>query len=429
MTPPRPAPRTKAVLALVLLALLGAACIGAGQWQLRRAHEREALLAAIEAGRRAPARVLDAQHRDGPDWHPASARGRWLNPFTVLLDNRNLKGLPGLWVATPLELQGSPGTAVLVLRGWVARPLPPAALPDLSAAAGPVEVHGTLLHRVPRLFDLGSLTGRPDAALPAPFPPADGQPPRLQNLPLDTLEPFLDARVLSEERNRVLELIDRRVTERVPAAYLTNEAWLRGHRFYVDARVIVPRSPIAELLDEGLSPWVQDPQAVDSVLDMCTGSGCLAILAALAFPHAQVDAVDVSSDALEVARRNVDDYGLGDRLALHQSNLFDALPERQYDVIVCNPPYVNSGSMDVLPQEYRHEPHLALAGGADGMDLVRRILQAAPRYLSENGVLVLEIGHERDFFEAAFPELSPVWLDTAEASDQLLLLTREQLTT
>ena len=249
------------------------------------------------------------------------------------------------------------------------------------------------------------------------------------HLPLDTLEPFLDARVLSEERNRVLELIDRRVTERVPAAYLTNEAWLRGHRFYVDARVIVPRSPIAELLDEGLSPWVQDAQAVDSVLDMCTGSGCLAILSALAFPYAQVDAVDVSPDALEVARRNVDDYGLGDRLALHQSDLFDSLPERQYDVIVCNPPYVNSGSMDVLPQEYRHEPHLARAGGADGMDLVRRILQAAPRYLSENGVLVLEIGHERDFFEAAFPELSPVWLDTEEASDQLLLLTREQLTT
>ncbi|WP_241069528.1 50S ribosomal protein L3 N(5)-glutamine methyltransferase [Achromobacter insuavis] len=249
------------------------------------------------------------------------------------------------------------------------------------------------------------------------------------HLPLDTLEPFLDARVLSEERNRVLELIDRRVTERVPAAYLTNEAWLRGHRFYVDARVIVPRSPIAELLDEGLSPWVQDAQAVDSVLDMCTGSGCLAILSALAFPYAQVDAVDVSPDALEVARRNVDDYGLGDRLALHQSDLFDSLPERQYDVIVCNPPYVNSGSMDVLPQEYRHEPHLALAGGADGMDLVRRILQAAPRYLSENGVLVLEIGHERDFFEAACPELSPVWLDTEEASDQLLLLTREQLTT
>jgi ribosomal protein L3 glutamine methyltransferase len=218
------------------------------------------------------------------------------------------------------------------------------------------------------------------------------------------------------------------VTERVPAAYLTNEAWLRGHRFYVDKRVIVPRSPIAELLDQGLSPWVQDALAVENVLDMCTGSGCLAILSALAFPYAHVDAVDVSADALEVARRNVDDYGLQDRLDLHESNLFDSLPARQYDVIICNPPYVNSGSMDVLPQEYRHEPHLALAGGEDGMDLVRRILAAAPQYLTQDGVIVLEIGHERDFFEAAFPQLSPVWLDTEEASDQLLLLTREQLT-
>lgn len=248
------------------------------------------------------------------------------------------------------------------------------------------------------------------------------------HLPLDTLDPFLDARVLGEERDRVLDLIDRRVTERVPAAYLTNEAWLRGHRFYVDERVIVPRSPIAELLDEGLSPWVQDPLAVENVLDMCTGSGCLAILSALAFPHAHVDAVDVSPDALDVARRNVDDYGLADRLDLHESNLFDSLPARQYDVIVCNPPYVNSGSMSALPQEYRHEPELALAGGGDGMDLVRRILEAAPRFLSQEGVLVLEIGHERDFFDAAFPQLSPVWLDTEAASDQLLLLTREQLT-
>lgn len=247
------------------------------------------------------------------------------------------------------------------------------------------------------------------------------------HLPLDTLEPFLDARVLGEERDRVLDLIDRRVTERVPAAYLTNEAWLRGHHFYVDERVIVPRSPIAELLDEGLSPWVQDPLAVERVLDMCTGSGCLAILSALAFPYAHVDAVDLSPDALDVARRNVADYGLADRLDLHESNLFDNLPARQYDVIVCNPPYVNSGSMDALPEEYLHEPQLALAGGDDGMDLVRRILEAAPRFLAPEGVLVLEIGHERDFFEAAFPQLSPVWLDTEAASDQLLLLTREQL--
>lgn len=247
------------------------------------------------------------------------------------------------------------------------------------------------------------------------------------HLPPDTLDPFLDARVTANERTRVLELIDRRVTERLPAAYLTHEAWLRGHRFYVDQRVIVPRSPIAELLDQGLSPWVRNPVEVTRALDMCTGSGCLAILTALAFPNAAVDAVDVSTDALEVARRNVDEYGLQDRLALHHSNLFDALPAAAYDVIVCNPPYVNSQSMNELPDEYRHEPSLALAGGTDGMDLVRRILQAAPQYLSPEGVLVLEIGHERDHFEAAFPELEPIWLDTEEASDQILLLTREQL--
>lgn len=247
------------------------------------------------------------------------------------------------------------------------------------------------------------------------------------HLPPDTLDPFLDARVTAEERARVLTLIDRRVTERLPAAYLTEEAWLSGHRFYVDSRVIVPRSPISELLDQGLSPWVRDPFSVTRALDMCTGSGCLAILTALAFPSAQVDAVDVSPDALEVARRNVDDYGLQTRLTLHHSNLFDALPSAAYDVIVCNPPYVNSQSMAELPDEYRHEPSLALAGGTDGMDLVRRILQAAPQYLSAEGVLVLEIGHERDFFEAAFPELEPVWLDTENASDQILLLTREQL--
>ncbi|WP_144633444.1 50S ribosomal protein L3 N(5)-glutamine methyltransferase [Bordetella genomosp. 13] len=247
------------------------------------------------------------------------------------------------------------------------------------------------------------------------------------HLPLDTLEPFLDARVLPNERERVLGLIDRRVADRVPAPYLTNEAWLRGHRFYVDARVIVPRSPIAELLETGLSPWVPDAGQVQRALDMCTGSGCLAILAALAFPDAQVDAVDLSPDALEVARRNVADYGLEDRLALYQGDLFDALPACQYDVIVCNPPYVNSDSMDALPPEYRHEPAMALAGGADGMDVVRNILARAPDFLSPQGVLVLEIGHEYENFVDAFPHLDPVWLDSAETSNQILLLTREQL--
>jgi ribosomal protein L3 glutamine methyltransferase len=247
------------------------------------------------------------------------------------------------------------------------------------------------------------------------------------HLPPDTLDPFLDARVLPEERERVLALLDRRVTERMPAPYLTNEAWLRGRRFYVDNRVIVPRSPIAELLDESLSPWVADPEMVQNVLDMCTGSGCLAVLSALAFPFAHVDGVDISASALEVALHNVSAYNLQDRLFLHCSDLFEKLPARQYDVIICNPPYVNRGSMDALPAEYRHEPELALAGGNDGMDLVNRILRDAPRYMTPEGILVLEIGHERANFEAAFPELQPVWLDSATASDQIVLLTREQL--
>jgi cytochrome oxidase assembly protein ShyY1 len=183
----RPASRKKALAAIVLLILLAAACISAGQWQLRRAHEREAIRAARLAGQQAPALALTAANPDGPDWRRADARGHWLNAFTVLLDNRNLKGRPGFWVATPLALADAPGTAVLVLRGWVARPLPPASLPDISAVGGAVQVHGTLLHRVPRLFDLGSLTGHPDTALPQPFPAADGTPPQVQNLALDTL--------------------------------------------------------------------------------------------------------------------------------------------------------------------------------------------------------------------------------------------------
>lgn len=246
-------------------------------------------------------------------------------------------------------------------------------------------------------------------------------------LPPDTLEPFMDAHVLREESVRVLDLIEERVKTRVPAAYLTHEAYLQGHRFYVDSRVIVPRSPISELLSTGLSPWVSDPYDVERVLDMCTGSGCLAILAALAFPDAQVDGVDLSPDALEVARRNVDDYALQGRLHLHASNLFAALAPAKYDVIICNPPYVNEGSMKALPQEFCAEPSMALAGGTDGMDLVRTILLDAPAFMADKGIIVLEIGHERDHFETAFPHLDPIWLQTEMSGDQLLLLTREQL--
>jgi len=196
MTQQHPASRTKAITAIVLLVLLGAVCIAAGQWQLRRAHTREAIHAARLAGQQAPALTLSASQADGPDWHRAQVRGHWLNPLTVLLDNRNLKGQPGFWVATPLALQDAPDTAVLVLRGWVARPLPPAVLPDLRAADGPVLVQGTLLHRVPRLFDLGSLTGHPDTALPEPFPAPDGRIPRVQNLSLDTLAAATGLRLL-----------------------------------------------------------------------------------------------------------------------------------------------------------------------------------------------------------------------------------------
>ncbi|MPS26421.1 MAG: 50S ribosomal protein L3 N(5)-glutamine methyltransferase [Alcaligenaceae bacterium] len=247
------------------------------------------------------------------------------------------------------------------------------------------------------------------------------------HLPVDRLEPFIDAAVLGDEREAVLRIIDRRIDERLPAPYLTNEAWLRGRRFYVDERVIVPRSYIAELLDDGLAPWIDDPYAVEWALDMCTGSGCLAIAAAETFPHAQVDAVDLSKDALEVARINVDDYGLQDRVALHQSNLFEKLPPAQYDLILCNPPYVNTDSMNALPAEYRHEPSLALAGGADGMDLIRPLLAQAAGFLQPDGILVLELGHEKGYFEQAFPHLDPVWLSTSGGDDKVLLLRQDQL--
>ena len=246
-------------------------------------------------------------------------------------------------------------------------------------------------------------------------------------LPPDTLEPFMDARLLDHERAAVREVIERRITERLPAPYITGEAWLRGRRFEVNASVLVPRSPIAELLDEGLAPFVADPMEVHGVMDMCTGSGCLAILAAQAFPAAEVHAVDLSEAALQVARRNVAAYGLEERVHLHQSDLFSAVPPGELDLIICNPPYVNAQSMSDLPPEYRHEPHMALAGGNDGMDLVRRILTEAPAHLAAQGMLLLEIGHEREHFEAAFPDIEPLWLDSAEAHGQLMLLYKDQL--
>ena len=247
------------------------------------------------------------------------------------------------------------------------------------------------------------------------------------HLPLERLEPFLDARLTGTERSAALRIIERRINERVPAAYLTNEAWLGDHRFYVDERVIVPRSFIAELLHEQLAPWIEDPWAVGKVLDLCTGSGCLAILAAHAFPEAEVDAVDISPDALAVARRNLTDYGLESRLKLVESNLFAGLQGKRYDVIISNPPYVNAEAMAALPQEYRCEPELALASGKDGLDLVRQMLKEARQHLTKSGLLVVEIGHNRDDLEAAFPNTPFTWLDTAAGDQYVFLLRRDEL--
>ncbi len=250
------------------------------------------------------------------------------------------------------------------------------------------------------------------------------------HLPPDELEPFLDARLLTQERERAIELIHRRCDSRLPAPYLTQESWLQGYRFFVDQRVIVPRSPIAELIEQQFQPWISEPERIESVLDMCTGSGCLAIITAHVFENALVDAVDLSADALAVAAINVKDHGLEDRVTLIQSNLFESIPAgRRYDLIICNPPYVNSQSMSQLPAEYQHEPHQALAGGSDGMDLVRKILRQAPDYMTDQGCLVLEIGHEIEHFEEAFPEMVPIWLDAGESNEQILLLHRDQLLT
>ena len=247
------------------------------------------------------------------------------------------------------------------------------------------------------------------------------------HLPLDRLDPFMDARLTSDERAAALHIIKRRITERLPAAYLTNEAWLGDCRFYVDQRVIVPRSHIAELLREQLSPWIDDPWAVGRVLDLCTGSGCLAILAAQAFPEARVDAVDLSPDALAVARRNVDDYQLGSRLRLVESNAFAGIAGERYDVIISNPPYVNAESMAALPEEYRREPELALASGEDGLDFVRIILKEAAAHLNPKGVLIVEIGNNQSELERAFPEQPFTWLDTAAGDQFVFMLHREDL--
>lgn len=247
------------------------------------------------------------------------------------------------------------------------------------------------------------------------------------SLPLDNLDPFLNARLLETEKKRCLDLIEARVKKRVPLAYLTGESWLQGYRFICDKRVIVPRSPIAELLVQQLAPWVVDPEADLEILDMCTGSANLAIIAALNFPHSHVDAVDLSDYAIRLSQRNVEMYQLQARVHIIQSDLFANIPKKKYDFIIANPPYVNSTSMKSLPDEYLREPTMALDGGNDGMTLVRKILTKAATYLKDEGFIVLEIGNEYENFLTAFPSINPTFLETETTEDSLVLLTREDL--
>lgn len=247
------------------------------------------------------------------------------------------------------------------------------------------------------------------------------------DIPFDDLDATLDRRVDETSAQRLAELAGRRIDSRTPLAYLLKEAWLDGLRFYVDERVIVPRSHIAELLGDGLAPWIPSPATIGRVLDMCTGSGCLAVLAARAFPKARIDATDVSDDALAVARINRDNHGLGERLRLVHSDLFAALRGERYDLILVNPPYVDARAMRELPAEYRHEPDLSLAGGSDGLDVVRRILDEAPDHLTERGMLVMEIGAHRAALEMAYPSLPFTWLATHAGDEQVFLLHRADL--
>jgi ribosomal protein L3 glutamine methyltransferase len=242
-------------------------------------------------------------------------------------------------------------------------------------------------------------------------------------LPLDDLDSVRKRPVASEERARVATLLGARISTRKPLAYLTNEAWLQGVPFYVDERSIIPRSLIAELIsDESIDPWLSEDTR--HVLDLCTGNGSLAVLAAMAWPDVIIDAADISLDALEVARINVDKHALDSRITLLESDGLAACTG-PYDLILCNPPYVNAQTMATLPAEFRAEPRLALHGGEDGMDFIRSLFLTAAAHMSENAVLVLEIGNERANFESAFPDLEPLWFETSAGPDQVLLLTRQ----
>ncbi len=252
------------------------------------------------------------------------------------------------------------------------------------------------------------------------------------HLPHDTLHNFLDAVITEQERKHLAHLIEQRITKRTPTAYLLREAWLRGFKFYVDERVIVPRSFIAELLDfnegeHGLQPWIEHPELINSAADICTGSGCLGILLANAFPDAAIDVVDISADAIAVCNINIANYGLQDQVTAIQSDMFTALKGKKYDLIISNPPYVDAPSMATLPTEYRNEPQIALGSGVAGLDHTHTILREAKKHLNDDGILVVEIGHNRDALLEAYPKLAFTWLEVESGNQFVFLLTKEQL--
>lgn len=257
------------------------------------------------------------------------------------------------------------------------------------------------------------------------------------HLPMDTLENFLDARLITNERTKLAGFITQRITQHTPTAYLVKEAWLQGLKFYVDERVLIPRSFIAELLnndsstsDSGnwaLSPWIEYPEMVESAADLCTGSGCLGVLLAAAFPNAAIDVIDISQDAIDVANINIENYGLQAQITAIKSDMFQALKGKKYDVIISNPPYVDGPSMAALPAEYQNEPQLALGSGIAGLDHTHTILREAANHLNNDGILIVEIGHNREALEAAYPNIIFNWLDVSSGNEFVFLLTKAQL--
>ena len=262
------------------------------------------------------------------------------------------------------------------------------------------------------------------------------------HLPMDTLENFLDARLITNERTKLAGFITQRITQHTPTAYLVKEAWLQGLKFYVDERVLIPRSFIAELLNNDsntsdsnalslnswqLSPWIEYTEMIESAADICTGSGCLGVLLAAAFPNAAIDVIDISQDAIDVANINIENYGLQAQITAIKSDMFSALKGKRYDVIISNPPYVDAPSMAALPAEYQNEPQLALGSGVAGLDHTHTILREAANHLNDDGILIVEIGHNREALEAAYPNIIFNWLDVSSGNEFVFLLTKSQL--